>query len=222
MEMFDSYEQDFNDLSVRIKDRIEKIKELTGEEKKKLKVAADRELDEAHELIQQMDSELRGFSVDERKDASKKLRKYKNQYQNFQTELRKAYEMSSYSQDRNDLFDGRSDYQVQNLDQRQKLLQAQNTLDNSSQRLQNAHKTALQSEQIGTEILADLHQQGDTLRGAHKKLQRAEENVDKGGNIISRMFRRAVTNKIILIIIIIVLLGIIAMIVYFTRFYKKK
>ena len=59
-------------------------------------------------------------------------------------------------------------------DQRARLLRMGNRMDESTCRLQQAHRTVLETENIGASILGDLRAQRDTLTHAAGKLRLAQ------------------------------------------------
>ena len=50
-------------------------------------------------------------------------------------------------------------------DQRGRLLQGTDRLENATRRLDDAHRIALQTEEIGISTLGDLNRQGQQIRG---------------------------------------------------------
>jgi vesicle transport through interaction with t-SNAREs protein 1 len=56
------------------------------------------------------------------------------------------------------------------MDQRQRLLQANQRLDNSTKRLEESHRVAVETEAIGAGILKDLH-------GQREKIVKVQKNV---------------------------------------------
>jgi len=56
------------------------------------------------------------------------------------------------------------------VDQRQRLLLGNQVVDQSSDRLARAHRLALQSEEIGTEIISSLGEQREQLERSYDKV----------------------------------------------------
>lgn len=73
--------------------------------------------------------------------------------------------------------------------QRTRLLASQQTLQNSSGRLENAERTAAESETIGGSILDQLRGQRVQLQGANDELQEADGSIAKASNTIKKMAR---------------------------------
>lgn len=57
------------------------------------------------------------------------------------------------------------------VDQRQRLLQGNQIVDQSSDRLANAHRLALQNEEIGSEIILSLGEQREQIERSYDKVR---------------------------------------------------
>lgn len=66
--------------------------------------------------------------------------------------------------------DGQSDYDASTMDQRQRLLSGTERLGQSSRRLEDSHRLALETEGIGINILS-------TLKGQRETMVRARDTV---------------------------------------------
>ena len=73
--------------------------------------------------------------------------------------------------------------------QRSRLLAAQQTLQTSSGRLENAERTAAESEVIGGSILTQLRSQRTQLEGANDELDDAQQSISKASVTIKKMIR---------------------------------
>jgi hypothetical protein len=98
--------------------------------------------------------------------------------------------------------------------QRGQLLVTNERLDDHTQRLARAQRTAIETEEIGHEIQKTLHEDGEKLRRAHDKLHGVDDGLKSTRSILFGMSRRVITNKIILIFIILLLLAGIGVICY--------
>lgn len=104
--------------------------------------------------------------------------------------------LKSLSDDRKALFGDRytdePDVQDRHLEQRQQLLSGTERLERSSARLQNSQRIALETEDIGRNTLADLHQQRETIEHARSGLLQSEGYVDTSIKTLKGMARRFV------------------------------
>src|SRR5690606_32263356 len=113
-----------------------------------------------------------------RSKANSRFRNFSSDFDDLKRKLK------SLSDDRKALFGDRytdepSDVQDQHLEQRQQLLSGTERLNRSSARLQDSRRTALETEDIGRNTLATLHQQGETIQHTRAGLLESEGYVDR-------------------------------------------
>jgi len=101
------------------------------------------------------------------------------------------------------------------MDVRSQILVGTQTLDESSERLVNTHRIAVETETIGENVLGEMNTQKQTLERARDNLSTIDDNVTKGRRILSSMSRRIATNKLILAFIILILLAANGLVIYF-------
>jgi len=214
MANFEKYEVEFSHINVTIQRNINLLPNLPGERKKLAIKETEKEIEEAEQLLRQMDIETN--SHPRRAQLQQKVKGLQGDIQRAKKELQKAAASSSNSLNRTDLMAGAGsqDYQVQFMDQRQGLLAGNEKLNKTSDRVNNAHRIAIETEAIGTNVLGDLNQQRGQIIRATEKLDDVNDNMKQSKTILSGMARRVATNKVILAIIILLLMGIIGMIVY--------
>lgn len=110
-----------------------------------------------------------------------------------------------------DVESGRSSYDPQA--QRQKLLQGTSTLEDGSRRLQESHRIALETEDLGADILRDLRSQREQIENSRDtvgvdsfdilialsdtlskrfslQLRQADSNIDRSSRTLTKMIRR--------------------------------
>ncbi|KAF9186213.1 hypothetical protein BGZ50_002595 [Haplosporangium sp. Z 11] len=86
-ELFGSYEQDYEAIKISITERLNASGNQTGEPKKQTLRAADREIDEAAEILQQMDMELMNLPQGSRTRLQARLRGYKSELERLKQTL---------------------------------------------------------------------------------------------------------------------------------------
>eukprot|EP01089_Gocevia_fonbrunei_P011922 TRINITY_DN2672_c0_g1_i1.p1 TRINITY_DN2672_c0_g1~~TRINITY_DN2672_c0_g1_i1.p1 ORF type:complete len:150 (-),score=21.52 TRINITY_DN2672_c0_g1_i1:51-500(-) len=117
------------------------------------------------------------------------------------------------------LFSGNRDYMNDDIgvlaaDQRSRLLMGNSRVDDHTDRLAHAHRIAAETEEIGIEISNTLGEQTKTLQGARDKVRHINEDMDTTRKLLFGMFRRMITNKIIIILMILLMLVGIGVIIY--------
>jgi vesicle transport through interaction with t-SNAREs protein 1 len=173
-ELFDSYASDFTQLTESITAKLEQdASSQTGEVRKATLRRVEMEVEEAEEIISQMEIEIASFPNSIKSTYSVKLRGYKAELDRLGSSLRKAMQQTSSSNRlattestgfNEDLESGRSSYDAQA--QRQRLLQGTNTLEDGSRRLQDSHRIALETEDLGADILRDLRGQREQIENS--------------------------------------------------------
>lgn len=97
---------------------------------------------------------------------------------------------------------------------RQTLLEGNAILERSSQSISRSQAVAIESEQIGTEVISELSRQGEQLLRTERRLSQTDEELDKTRRILNIMRRRVLLNKFVLILIILLEIAIFGTIIY--------
>jgi vesicle transport through interaction with t-SNAREs protein 1 len=180
-ELFDSYASDFTQLTESITQKLEQdAASQTGEVRKATLRRVEMEVEEAEEIVSQMEIEIASFPNSIKSTYSVKLRGYKAELDRLSSSLRKSMQQTSSNRlatnestgFNEDLESGRSSFDAQA--QRQRLLQGTNTLEDGSRRLQDSHRIALETEDLGADILRDL-------RGQREQIENSRDTVSSNG-----------------------------------------
>ncbi|KAB5528184.1 t-SNARE [Coniochaeta sp. 2T2.1] len=211
-ELFSSYEAEFKLVQADLTQKLDQIPELSGEPRKAALSQAERALEEANELLDQMRLEKQNIPSASRPKVNQRLRNWDTDVDGYRRKLR------SLADDRSALFGGRySDNPSTSdatLEQRQQLLSGTDRLDRSTQRLKASQALALETEAIGASTLADLHVQGQTIQHTQGLLLESEGYVDRSVKTLRGMARRMATNRIITISIITILVLLIVAVIF--------
>lgn len=169
-ELFDSYASDLQQLKDGIRQKIDQAKSQNGEAKKSTLRRAEMELEEAEEVISQMDIEVQGFPQSVRSRYSVQIRGFKQEVQALTKEVRAGLSASSggarggydaaYADDDGDL---EADAATAN---RQRLLQGTASLEDGTRRLEESNRLALETEDLGADILRDLRSQREQIENS--------------------------------------------------------
>uniref|UniRef100_A0A8C5RME6 Vesicle transport v-SNARE N-terminal domain-containing protein n=1 Tax=Laticauda laticaudata TaxID=8630 RepID=A0A8C5RME6_LATLA len=84
---FEGYEQDFSVLTAEITNRIGKIPKLVGDEKRQLVSSVEKQLEEARELLEQMELEVREIPPQSRAMYSSRMKSYKQEMEKLDTDF---------------------------------------------------------------------------------------------------------------------------------------
>jgi len=218
-DLFSYYETEYLQLSQNVARQIQQIPNLSGEQKKSVVYSAEKNIDEAKQILQHMDLEIRSTpSASTKNQLNSKLKGYESDLTRIQRDFKSARSALAKDGGRGQLFEGASndDYSSKSTDQRERLLAGNEKLNDSSTKLKRAQQTAVETEDIGAGILNNLYGQRDTLNRTRDNLKAADDNLSRSRRLINVMGRRVSTNKLILAFIILVLLGAIGLVLYFT------
>ncbi|XP_060624396.1 vesicle transport through interaction with t-SNAREs homolog 1A isoform X2 [Anolis sagrei] len=209
---FEGYEQDFSVLSAEITNRIGKVPKLLGDEKRQMVSNVEKQLEEARELLEQMELEVREIPPQSRAMYSSRMRSYKQEMEKLEADFKRS--RIAYSDEvRNDLLgdDGNS-----SEIQRAHLLDNTERLERSSRRLEAGYQIAVETEQIGQDILENLSHDREKIQRARERLRETDANLGKSSRILTGMIRRVIQNRILVVILGIIVFLAVVMIVYFT------
>ncbi|KAK4376642.1 hypothetical protein RND71_002938 [Anisodus tanguticus] len=218
-EVFEGYERQYCELSVNLSRKCNSAALLPdGEPKKQHTSELKVGLDDADALIRKMDLEARSLQPSLKATLLAKLREYKSDLNKLKKEVNKLA-LTGASQAAHDLESGIVDPHAASANQRERLAMSTERLDQSSDRIRESRRIALETEDLGVSILGDLHQQRETLLHSHTKLHGVDDAIDKSKKILTSMSRRISRNKWIMGSVIGALILAIIIILYFKLFH---
>nr|XP_054099291.1 vesicle transport through interaction with t-SNAREs homolog 1A isoform X2 [Callithrix jacchus] len=191
---FEGYEQDFAVLTAEITGKIARVPRLPPDEKKQMVANVEKQLEEAKELLEQMDLEVREIPPQSRGMYNNRMRSYKQEMGKLETDFKRS--RIAYSDEvRNELLgdDGNS-----SENQRAHLLDNTERLERSSRRLEAGYQIAVETEQIGQEMLENLSHDREKIQRARERLRETDANLGKSSRILTGMLRRLECNGTIL------------------------
>ncbi|XP_040420065.1 vesicle transport through interaction with t-SNAREs homolog 1A isoform X3 [Cygnus olor] len=160
---FESYEQDFAVLTADITGRIGKVPKLLGDEKKQMVANVEKQLEEARELLEQMELEVREIPPQSRGMYSSRMRSYKQEMGKLEADFKRS--RIAYSDEvRNELLgdDGNSSENqlIKLREERAHLLDNTERLERSSRRLEAGYQIAVETgvlRRACAGVLPDTH-----------------------------------------------------------------
>jgi len=210
MDLYDNYETEFNNKYEQLKVKLQTIPSKQGEQKKRAIQEAEKLLLDTRQILQNMEQCAQNATRDRARRLDIKNRNFSNDLLKLKKDLEHASLVNLPLKD-----DYGEDYQVREIDQRTHLLAGTEKVDQTGERLQSAHRIAIETEQIGASALQNLGSQRQTLESARDNLHGINDKVTQSRTILSAMGRRVITNKLILLFIIVLLLVAIGLIAYF-------
>ncbi|KAH8079770.1 t-SNARE [Filobasidium floriforme] len=220
--LFENYDEDFKSLLTSLKQKLDggAIRDLSGEQRKSSLKKVEAELDEAEEIISQMEIELRSMPLSIRTPYQTRLGSSKSDL----NKVKKALKDLQRESQRSDLLGnsggkrhpGQSDSPYSDepgydRDQRGRLLAGTETLNDGSRRLENAHRIALETEDVGADILRNLRGQREQIEHTRDTLTQTDSGIDRASGTLKKMIwkmqqQRFLTAGIIAILVFLILL----------------
>nr|XP_042121361.1 vesicle transport through interaction with t-SNAREs homolog 1A isoform X5 [Peromyscus maniculatus bairdii] len=183
------------------------------DEKKQMVANVEKQLEEARELLEQMDLEVREIPPQSRGMYSNRMRSYKQEMGKLETDFDAWYgslgqlhgaptiicswkrSRIAYSDEvRNELLgdDGNSSENqlIKLREERAHLLDNTERLERSSRRLEAGYQIAVETEQIGQEMLENLSHDREKIQRARDRLRETDANLGKSSRILTGMLRR--------------------------------
>ncbi|XP_051769910.1 vesicle transport through interaction with t-SNAREs homolog 1A isoform X1 [Chanodichthys erythropterus] len=215
---FEAYEQDFGTLTAEITNKIGRIPKLAGEEKTQLVLNVDKQLEEVRELLEQMDLEVREIPIQSRAMYNSRLKSYKQEMEKLEKDFKRS--RIAYSDEvRNELLGddaSSSENQLIKLrEERAHLLDNTERLERSSRRLEAGYQIAVETEQVGQEILANLNSDREKIQRSRERLRETDANLGKSSRILTGMLRRIIQNRVLVFILGAIILLTIVLAIYF-------
>ncbi|XP_055006535.1 vesicle transport through interaction with t-SNAREs homolog 1A [Boleophthalmus pectinirostris] len=99
--------------------------------------------------------------------------------------------------------------------QRAHLLDNTERLERSSRRLEAGYQIAVETEQVGQEILSNLHSDREKIQRARERLRETDANLGKSSRILTGMLRRIIQNRVLVFILGAIILLVIILAIYF-------
>jgi len=225
---FSSYEEEY----VAIRDAINKAlsndegddaqaggAQQRGEVRKAALRRVERDMDEAEEILDQLEMAARGqpkLMAKVRSTYRKDLPRWRAELKDEQSKIDRSALLgrpghTAYAVEDEDEGDG---YDV-GAAQRASLLRGTNTLQDGSARLTDTQRLALESEEIGHGVLGSLRRQGDQLRGTRDTLNSdVDRNLSRSTRTIKDMVKLSKRNKVLMWSVLVFFVFLIILLLY--------
>ncbi|XP_028677064.1 vesicle transport through interaction with t-SNAREs homolog 1B [Erpetoichthys calabaricus] len=222
-EEFERMHEMYTCLYEELKSLPERTSRCHGEERKRLIREFDEKADEAVEMIDGMEQELRTAPSSFRNPMMSKMRMYRRDVGKLQRDIR-SVEVSTGARGeiKHGVYTVENEQRTELQSQRALLLQGTDSLNRATESIERSHRIAAETDQVGTDIIEELGEQKEQLYRTKDRLVNTGENLSRSRKILRSMSRRIMTNKLLLSFIIIMELGILGAVVYLKFFRNHK
>jgi len=223
--LFDSYEHDFNQLINEVRQKLEGDDNAGVEARKATLRRVEMSLDEADEMIAQMQIEIQGIPKSLQSQYAPRLKSAQAELGRWKKLSREAHGKVQRGEllARGSGFGGRgtSDEPYGDTDDRTRLLVGHEVLEDGNRRLQESERIALETEEQGAGILSTLRRQREQIEGSRDMMRTADTSIDRASNTLKKMIRRMYQQRVIITAIIIVLIAVILLILW-AKLWRKR
>eukprot|EP00127_Corallochytrium_limacisporum_P003110 Clim_evm39s146 gene=Clim_evmTU39s146 len=224
-ELFEAYEEEVDDLLRQCEQQFQQnVVNASGERQRQYGRDLERRLNECEDSLNHLEMELKVQPAQHRHRLEERVRSYKQRHQALKSKVANTLVGQGgpgrQPQNRGDLLG----LEEQNMgyespldrpdDRRQRLVQATDTMNQSSGRILNSQRLAAESEQIGVDILNSLGEQRSTIERTGRHLDEADEELGQASRVLRTMKRRVLGTKVIRYLLIALVLLLIALIIY--------
>ncbi|XP_033103665.1 vesicle transport through interaction with t-SNAREs homolog 1A-like [Anneissia japonica] len=215
MTAMEEFEHQFASLSADITSKINDIPKKHGNEKKILVNTAEKQMDEAQELLEQMDLEVRGIPAKDRQKYSTRVKSYQTELTRLEKDLRRSkIAFTDLETGRDELF-GLEDVQSSE-DQRTRLLDNTERLERSGRKLEAGYRMTVETEQIGQDILDNLHRDREKINNSRQRLRDMDSTIGQSSRVLNTMLRRIIQNRFLMIFLGLVVVAVIILAIFFS------
>ncbi|XP_012221856.1 vesicle transport through interaction with t-SNAREs homolog 1A [Linepithema humile] len=215
--LIDNYEQQYAVLTADITAKIGRIRIQSGSEKRAFIQDVDRQIEEAQELLEQMELEVRGMNGTARDRLRGRVESHRAELkrltQEFQTAKKPKEDVTEITMEES------WDNNVTE-DQRKRLLDSSERIERSGRTLQNGYRMALETEEIGSQVLKDLHEQRETIQRSRGRLRETDAELGRGSRLLSGMIFRSLQQRVVLATVALVLIIVACIVIYYS--FKSK
>jgi vesicle transport through interaction with t-SNAREs 1 len=212
--LFETYEGDFEEAVEMVREKIESIPKLSGEQKRADIASAERFLEDAEETLQTMQLGIRSVNdASTQSDLQARVDEKEDELRTLKRELKEAE--VKLSGDRASLFEGASKaIDTSSLSQRERSQATTLVMADDNDYLKEALVTSNRIIDTGGQVMVDLEAQRDRMEQTRDRFRGIDESLSSARRVMSAMWRRIVTNKLIIAGIILILVATIVLVIW--------
>lgn len=187
------------------------------EERKGLLRQVNKNLEDMEITLQDMEAEAMKSGPNAKLSMQTKIKQYRRDVEIIQKDWKKANSSNNYSSY------GSMNTSRENLidPERKKVLQIEQSLLRTNDSIARSTQVAIETEQIGNEVLGELNNQGEKLKRTNERLDETGQSLTKTRRILHKLSTNLVCNKFFLFILVILELIILGAVIYWKFFMKK-
>ncbi|XP_075219064.1 vesicle transport through interaction with t-SNAREs 1a [Lycorma delicatula] len=221
--LIDVYEQQYAVLTADITSKIGNLSNSAVSDVKHAISELDKLIEEVKELLEQMGLEVHDMKQCDQPKMKTRLESYRAELRRLEHEFSKA-KINFIERDgdagmsyRSDVSDSLYSQHVSlNEEQKQRLLDNSERIERAGKNLIAGYQVLLETEDVGNQVLRDLHSQRETIQRARNRLRDTDAELNRSTRIINGMIARSLQHRFILSAISIVFCLAVISTIYFS------
>ncbi|XP_018321749.1 vesicle transport through interaction with t-SNAREs homolog 1A [Agrilus planipennis] len=199
--LFENYEQQYSALTADITSQIGLLRN-SGLNRRQLISNIEKNVEEAQELLEQMDLEIRDIEASKKQRSRTKLECYRAELKRLTLEYIKARSIKQGTTLNYDSPDEYEDVQI-SINQKKKLLNNSEKLERTGKKLDDGYKVIIETHEIGTQVLQNLNEQRETIQRSRNRLRETNEELGRSSRIAGSMLCRSIQERVVLFVAIV-------------------
>jgi len=221
-EKYEVAQDEVEALVAKLSSTIRDTEAAQGEAKKRLVQVCSGLFEEAARSLEEMDGEARAAPLQFRAEMLASVRRHRSDLNSLQTKFTKARVERAGAGRRNSGAASSSSHAPVQDQYRQQVLAGTEILARTGDSLSRAQQVAIETDEVGNEIITDLGSQRESLERTRARLAESDVELGRSRKILRKMYVNVFSNKIILIVIIVIEILILCGVVYWKYLRKKK
>jgi len=223
--VFEHYESEYLAATREAAVSIENVHELLpGVERNKVTSAAEKSIDAAVDIVQQMELEARSSGGSARADLIAQAKDYKEGINKLRLALKQSKMENRADQTAREQLLSKSnpEQRKEAENQHSRLLATTERMTRTNDKLKGAIQIATETEAVGASIIGDLEVQRHTIEHARSNLRGASAGLERSKFLLAGMGRRAVMTRILMWCIVSSLCCLIILVVWLNWFWHAE
>ncbi|VEN64713.1 unnamed protein product [Callosobruchus maculatus] len=198
--LFENYEQQYSVLTADITSQVGLLTASATKDRRQLISKIEKHVEEAQELLEQMELEVREVEPTKRQRCRTKLDCYRAELKRLTLDYIKARSVRQGV-----LYDSAEELNDVRIssDQKQRLLENSESLERSNKKLEQGYKVIIETQEIGNQVLKNLGEQRETIQRSRNRLREHDEDLGRSGKLMNAMIMRSLQQKVILIAVLV-------------------
>ncbi|XP_014674423.1 PREDICTED: vesicle transport through interaction with t-SNAREs homolog 1B-like [Priapulus caudatus] len=220
-EKFETLEEDFRTLCQDVRTKLARVERSSAtEENRGLLREVERDIEDGQATVREMEDECRNAPPTYRAQMNRNVTSIRKELDQIAQNVRRLSTSGDAAQKRTSLLSGRPGADTDSFEAalRGQAAFGTETLSRTSSSIHRSQAVAVETEEIGDNIITDLGSQRESLHRTRDRLVETDQNLSRSRRILRTMYRRVMTNKLILIIVILLEVALLVGIVYWKFF----